>query len=278
MNVEQRPQNAAAYIPGEDDAPPGPADDAGRGVFVLAIAVAALLVFAVIVWNAFQDGRRDGGAGRLPQIAAAPGDAKTRPDGVPDAATVIGEPEVAARIEALYEDDAMDMPPVVETDVAAETRVVSDGLPQNLLPGETRETAPEARPEPTMQQWASIPSPSASARMPATPPASAPAAAAPVQESVPAPGADGRFAPGGAFVVQIGSVRSEADALRVWSGASGRAPALFGGAERDIERADLGERGVYYRVRVAAFADRETANAFCADFKAEGGDCLVARR
>ena len=49
---------------------------------------------------------------------------------------------------------------------------------------------------------------------------------------------------------------------------------LFGGVSPEIQRVDLGERGIYYRVLVPA-ASRESAANICTNVKAAGGDCLL---
>jgi hypothetical protein len=56
------------------------------------------------------------------------------------------------------------------------------------------------------------------------------------------------------------------------------APDLFIGANLDIQRADLGAKGVFYRLRVGTFPDRDAAKEFCADVKAAGKDCMVVAR
>jgi hypothetical protein len=49
---------------------------------------------------------------------------------------------------------------------------------------------------------------------------------------------------------------------------------LFGGANLEVQRVDLGERGIYYRVRVPANSLQE-ANSICTNVKAAGGDCFT---
>ena len=44
------------------------------------------------------------------------------------------------------------------------------------------------------------------------------------------------------------------------------------------QRADLGERGIYYRLRINGFASREAANEYCQTLQSRGQACLVARR
>ena len=63
-----------------------------------------------------------------------------------------------------------------------------------------------------------------------------------------------------------------------WRRLSSRAPQLFGAAHLDVERADLGQHGVYFRVRAGYFADRANANRFCDRIKQMGQDCIVVAR
>ena len=44
-----------------------------------------------------------------------------------------------------------------------------------------------------------------------------------------------------------------------------------------MKKADLGERGIYYRAQVGPFASSDQANELCRALKAQGGDCLVNR-
>ena len=87
-----------------------------------------------------------------------------------------------------------------------------------------------------------------------------------------------RFAATGAYQVQLSALRSRDAAQNAWAGFQRSAPDLFTGANLDIQRADLGAKGVFYRLRVGSFADRETAKGFCADVKAAGKDCMVVAK
>ena len=82
----------------------------------------------------------------------------------------------------------------------------------------------------------------------------------------------------GAYVAQIGAFRSVEDAEAGWVAFTSRFSDLAMGHAPDIQRADLGDRGVFHRLRVAAFATREDAANFCASLDARGQACLVARR
>ncbi|BBE71044.1 SPOR domain-containing protein [Oharaeibacter diazotrophicus] len=99
-------------------------------------------------------------------------------------------------------------------------------------------------------------------------PAAAPVAAAPTA-STPAPA-------GGAYV-QVSSQRSEAAALAAFEAMRRKNPGVLGGLSADVQRADLGAKGVYYRVRVPQ-PSKEQAVALCQSLKSAGIDCLIARK
>lgn len=86
------------------------------------------------------------------------------------------------------------------------------------------------------------------------------------------------FASNGRFVAQLAALQSEEAVEQAWRRMASRAPALFERAELDIERADLGARGIYYRVRAGYFADRANATRFCDRIRQMGQDCIVAAR
>lgn len=80
------------------------------------------------------------------------------------------------------------------------------------------------------------------------------------------------------WVVQVASTRSQADADAVWSTIQRKFPRLVSGAYSDVVRADLGDKGIYYRTRVAGLADKSAAQSLCNSFKAAGQACFVAKR
>lgn len=80
------------------------------------------------------------------------------------------------------------------------------------------------------------------------------------------------------YVAQIASLQSEAAANAAWTRLSSKDPALFAGAKKDVQRADLGTKGVYFRVRAGYFPERSEASRFCERVKAGGQDCIVVVR
>jgi hypothetical protein len=92
------------------------------------------------------------------------------------------------------------------------------------------------------------------------------------------PGPPPRFTADGPIVAQVAAVRTQGAAQEVWRRMSARSPRLFSDARADIERADLGARGVYHRVHAGYFADRANAGLFCDRIRALGQDCIVMAR
>ncbi|MDI4662842.1 SPOR domain-containing protein [Xanthobacter autotrophicus] len=99
-----------------------------------------------------------------------------------------------------------------------------------------------------------------------TVPASAPAQTA---ATTPSPSS------AGAYVVQVASQRSEADAMGSWRALQTKYPNLLGNYRATVKKADLGDKGIYYRAQVGPFATRDQANELCQSLRAQGGDCVV---
>ncbi len=79
----------------------------------------------------------------------------------------------------------------------------------------------------------------------------------------------------GSHLVQVGAFGSESEANGVWSKMQGKLGGLVAGKSTDIERADLGAKGTFYRLRLGPFASSADAKTFCESLKARGQDCLV---
>ncbi len=103
-----------------------------------------------------------------------------------------------------------------------------------------------------------------------TPDANASAAAPP-----PAPVRVASAPSSGGFVVQVSSQRSEADAQAAYRNIQSRYSSVLGGQPSFVRRADLGDRGTFYRAMVGPFANRNEAVQLCASLKSAGGDCVV---
>ena len=73
---------------------------------------------------------------------------------------------------------------------------------------------------------------------------------------------------------QLASLRSEEEARQAAQNLVARFGPLFGGANMEVQRVDLGARGIYYRVRVPA-ASTSAAGNICTNVIAAGGDCVA---
>ncbi|MCW5722181.1 MAG: SPOR domain-containing protein, partial [Devosia sp.] len=74
--------------------------------------------------------------------------------------------------------------------------------------------------------------------------------------------------------VQLSSQRTEEAARQTAQTIASRFGPLFGGASLEVQRVDLGERGIFYRVRVPADS-LQSAITLCNNVKAAGGDCFT---
>jgi hypothetical protein len=159
------------------------------------------------------------------------------------------------------------------------------GVPANVAPPAAK-PAPAAR---TATPPAAAPAPAA--RNPSSANASAPLSLAPggaAPEAAPAPAAPptrmvatnpaqpAQPASGG-YLVQVSSQKNEADAAASYRALQGKFSAQLGSRSPVIKRADLGEKGVFYRAMVGPFGSPDEANQFCGNLKTAGGQCVVQR-
>ena len=100
--------------------------------------------------------------------------------------------------------------------------------------------------------------------------ASIPSASNPLPVSVAAPAS-------GDFVVQLTSQKSERDAQASFRALQAKYPSVLAGRQPMIRRADLGDRGTYFRAQVGPFQSADQANDLCGNLKAAGGQCIVQK-
>ncbi len=136
-------------------------------------------------------------------------------------------------------------------------------------------TPPAAAVETPMQPETAKPTENlAELRSSEEPAPAAPAAPSPAQSpaaaSVPATAASG-------YLVQLSATGSQDEAQTTYNRLQGRYPAILGKLDANIQRADLGDKGVFYRVRVGPWEQRDDATAVCEALKSAGADCYVTR-
>jgi cell division septation protein DedD len=81
----------------------------------------------------------------------------------------------------------------------------------------------------------------------------------------------------GRYFVQLASVKSDDGARKEWARMQRAHPDLLGDLELSVQSADLGERGIFFRIRTGPFPNRATARDMCWQIKAAKLDCLVVR-
>jgi hypothetical protein len=102
-------------------------------------------------------------------------------------------------------------------------------------------------------------------------------APAPRETAAPAPNARVAAAPpSGGYIVQVSSQKSEADAQASYRALQAKYAQLKS-HEPVIRRADLGNKGVFYRAMVGPFETGDEAVQFCNGLKQAGGQCLIHR-
>ncbi len=82
---------------------------------------------------------------------------------------------------------------------------------------------------------------------------------------------------GGGYVVQVASQRNEADAQASYRALQGKYPSVLGSRTPLIKRADLGEKGVFYRAMIGPFGSPDEAAQLCGSLKTAGGQCVVQK-
>ncbi len=82
---------------------------------------------------------------------------------------------------------------------------------------------------------------------------------------------------GGGYVVQVASQRNEADAQASYRALQGKYPSVLGSRAPLIKRADLGDKGVFYRAMIGPFGSPDEAAQLCGSLKTAGGQCVVQK-
>jgi len=109
--------------------------------------------------------------------------------------------------------------------------------------------------------------------------ATTPEAAKPPAEPASVSTEGGTASPGGPAPhwVQIGAYRNAARSRAAWDTLLAEHPEQLAGRPHAIHKADLGRKGVFYRVRLGPFGERRQALDTCAGLTRVGVDCFLSR-
>ena len=182
-------------------------------------------------------------------------------------------PVIAVQPETSIADKitAQNQPTVVEQKVEEIIRVAEAPKPQPAQ-------EPKAEPAPVpLSQAAAEPAPAvvpAPASVSASQPASQPA---PQPKAAPAARPAPQTAAAGSWQVQLMSSPNKTAIESAWKNLVKKYPVL-NDQPHEVETADLGSKGTFYRLKAGAFADRSGADNLCNDLKALGGSCIVKKK
>lgn len=80
----------------------------------------------------------------------------------------------------------------------------------------------------------------------------------------------------GKFAVQVASNQRQSDSLAIFADLQRRYPDLVKGYRPLIQRADLGSRGIFYRLRIGPVSSKADANRLCSSLRTAGlPGCIV---
>jgi hypothetical protein len=268
------------------------------------IAAAALLV--VVMMTLLWSGKRH-------EVARAPADAplikaedqpiKVSPESpggmdVPNRDILVygrmhGTPGDKPAIERLLPEPEQPLAPPAAPPRPAHTGSAPVPLPAES-PLSSGPAAVEAPPVPGTP-LATNPSAATPSRSPETPPTKSSAtAAAPATKSAPAsqvaqakipaapataakPAQPGKPVRGSSVQVQLFSSRSADEARSAWASLKEKNGDLLGALSPTVARADLDDRGTFYRLRAGPIADEAKARAICDSLAGRGMSCIIIR-
>lgn len=254
-------------------------DDRGlSGFAVLIMGIVMIGAFVSVVWIAYKQGMkvgREGGAIETPYVAADPEPIKieTAPDGTP-----VAEREVYDALGG----DAEPVTTLAEGPEEPVTRDVGDTI--GTLAAEAGDAAADMNEEvedrlaSLAEEDAAVLNDEPEVEIPAATDTAPPTTSVKPAPSTPSnvrPASTAAAAGGGTHVVQVGAFRSDEEAMAQWSRLQGKLGDYLAGKGPDVERADLGDRGVYHRLRIGPFSSADDAKTYCVGLKERGQDCLI---
>jgi len=212
-----------------------------RGL-AIALALGVMALSAGGLWAGYRLSVGRGSSGEIPLIHADTDPIKVKPDDpggmeIPNRDRFVLNPSGGMPVERL-------LPP-----------------PETPLPRPTTTSTPQAT-VPTTAPPASQAPPAAA---PVTPPQTA---------AVPTPGSTSDTK---GYRLQLGAEKGPEIAKQEWDRIKRQNADLVGSLSASVDRADLGARGVFYRIHVGPIADAAQAERLCAQLRQRGVGCILAK-
>ena len=249
-------------------------DDEERGLSGFAVLIMGLVMigaFASVVWIAYHQGIKTGQNGETPYVAADPEPIKIESA---DASDPVEDREV---YDVFDGDDDEPVTVLAEGPEEPVNRDVEDTI--GAIASDAEDAAADIEDE-VNDRLASLEAEDATTFDEPVDPEPEPVAATeptPTSSNVgarPTVSIAGD-ALAGSHVVQVGAFRSDQEAKTQWARLQSRLGDFVDGKGIDVEEADLGDRGVYHRLRIGPFSSSDDAKTFCAGLKERGQDCLI---
>ena len=238
-----------------------------RRRYVLAAAAIVLFVFAGSIWAFYRVKSGPVVSAEVPLIRADEQPTRKRPADAGGMTVPERDSIVLNRAEPSVEQL---LPP-------PETPLPRPSTPEPPAAAEPT-PPPEAAPPPPGQPG---PPSAATAAAPTSPPPSATAAppspSPPAPERKPARAAAPAPASGKGYRLQLGSVRTPDAAKQEWERLKREQGDLLGALGFTAARADLGGRGIYYRIQAGPIADSAAAERDCNELKRRGVGCILVK-
>lgn len=228
-------------------------DEEGRRPLVILAIIALIVVFAGVVFLAYKQGLKQGAQDNPPIIRADSNPVKVAPTNPGGIQIPHQDRSVYDRLSGSTDTTTQDTEHLLPTPEEPMTMAAPAPAPETNVPVAPAESTPATTPAP--QTVVVEPAPVTPAK--------------PVSEPVAVTTPAGT----GGYVVQLAAFRDEPSARAAFAKLQSKFPALKPlGA--DIQRADLGAKGIYYRLR-AGFLSKADATSLCSDLAAKGQACFV---
>ena len=278
-------QREPGYFETADTYPERRTTRRGRRFLAIAVAVVAFGGFAGLIYYAYSKGREAGSSSVAPIIRAGDGPTKVRPDQPGGMQVPNQDKEVYSRVSPNQSSGSRVenlLPPPEQPLPRTAVRQVPEPPTGHIL---GPATAPPLPPPPPIANLGASqapesapPSPPAATNPPSPPPAASARPQSPPPASQTAAVSPGAVSPAaGSYRVQLVALRTEQQALAEWEKLKKANPDLFNGLNPNVVRADLGEKGIYYRLQAGPLAGAAQATDLCEKAKSRKLGCIVVR-